>query len=613
MNNKKGFTFIEVLIVTAIIALSASAVIITVNPAQKFEEARDVQRQIHLQSILSAIEMRKTVERGWSSPCEDFPQELDENEQPVFKTIGTKADPGFYDIYKCLVPTYLNTELFDPLEGSKEDTKYQIWQNPYSKVITLAYAKGEKKITLGPDEYKILSIPSVTTAEVANITYTTADSGGDVTAEGDSAVFERGVVWAPSNGPTIYDSRTVDGSGLGVFTSSVTRLNTDVTYYLRAYARSDIGVAYGEENKFRTCSFESTAVETLEATGVTYDKATLLGDIVCVSADTPQRYFEWGKTGSYENEDKEAGVGGLGVFSFDLTGLEVNQTYYYRACAENNAGNFCGEQKSFFTHMEKPEVVTAEVTNIEYNSAYSGGNIIDNGGGAITKKGVCWSDYITEPTIEDNCTDDGMGSDPFVSFMTNLESATRYFVRAYATNEEGAGYGETYDFLTLGGLCQGIESGGDPGGTPLSCSIRQGGCLSGETSILRISDTDNAHAELPNRHLYNYHVCCQGNELGTACEGEYDTFLKLSSFTNAHVEKKSQQYYNTYSACLSTVYGAGARPSTISCSYVISPEGCSSLGSLYTCLASISDNTNAHIGNCNNSYPIRVCCANICP
>jgi len=615
MNNKKGFTLIEILVVVAITSMLAGSVIVTINPGKRFEQAQDMQRQVHLQSILSAIEMRKTVERGWPGPCEDFPQELSTSSQPIFKTIGNKVDPGFYDLYKCLVPTYLSSELFDPEEGSKEDTKYQIWQNPYSKVITLTYVKDEKKIALGPEEYQVLNVPTVTTANVFNISYTSAESGGEVTADGDSAVFERGVVWNTATSATIYDNRTVNGSGLGVFSSKATKLGTDVTYYLRAYARNDVGVGYGEGKKFRTCSLESTAVETLDATNVTNNRATIQGEITCVGTSIPRRYFDWGQTQNYEKPDINIEIGGLGVFSTDITsGLLVDTTYYYRACAENNIDTYCGEQKTFFTAMQKPEVTTADIINIDYSFADSGGSIISDGGGSVTKKGVCWSDFIKDPTTGEYCTDNGTGNDSFVSNMTNLNPGTKYYVRAYATNVVDTGYGQRKEFITLGGLCQGIESGGAPRvpGTALSCSTKLGNCSDGETTILKISDTDNAHAEVASRQLYGYSVCCSGNMLGSACDGNFDTFVKLSGNTNAHVEKKNQLNYPT-SACLSTTYGADkAFPSTIKCDYVAAPAECSSLGPLYACLVSISGYTNAHIGDC-DAYPTKVCCANVCP
>ena len=447
MNNKKGFTFIEVLVVVGIITLLTTTVITIVNPAKRFEQARDRQREIHLQSILSAVETKKTIERGWLSPCEEIPQELDEVDYPIFKTIGTKAEPGFYDLYQCLVPVYLSTELVDPLEGSKEDTKYQIWQNPYSKRVTLLYVKDDKRIVAGPDEYWVLNAPIVVSADVGNITHNSADSGGEVTDDGDSVAFERGMVWNTFISPTIYDNRTVDGSGIGIFTSAITKLETDTVYYVRAYARNDIGIGYGQEKEFRTCTPKPT-IETLEAIDVTNASAVIQGEITCVGTDESIRYFEWGPTQDYDYDDINVGTGGLGVFSYDLTGLVVDQTYYFRACAENSAGVLCGEQKSFTTFVSKPSVTTTDITDITDSSAVLGGVAISDGGASIIAKGVCWNMIGSDPTIDDTCINVEPEVGPFTADITGIDPGTTYYVRAYAENEIGIGYGEVKNFTT---------------------------------------------------------------------------------------------------------------------------------------------------------------------
>ena len=607
-----GFTFVEILIVVAIITILAVAVIIIVNPAKMFEEARDRQRQIHLQTILNAVDMRMTVERGWFSPCEDLPQDLDENGLPIFKTIGTKVDPGFYDLYKCLVPTYLSTELFDPAEGSKEDTKYQIWQNPYNKNISVIYIKDEKSIVVGPEEYWVFSVPTLSTAEVTNINYDSARSGGTIIDSGDSEVFERGLAWATSSVsqyPTVSDNKIIDQFQTEVFSLNITGLKPNTDYSVRAYGINEIDVGYGNKREFRTCTLQPM-VNTLEAINIFFNRATIRGEVTCVGTANPDRYFEWGTTTGQYAYTTGVGTGGTGVFSANLTNLAAEQTYYFRACGTNNSGSHCGTEKSFITNYTLPIVTTASTTNITYNSADSGGNVIDDGGSAVTARGVCWNTFGA-PTIDDECTVNGTGLGSFASHLADLVPGATYYVRAYATNVVGTGYGGTEVFETIR-LCFNVESGGDPGGIPLTCSVRQGGCLEEEVAVLKISGSTNAHAEMPDQTFYNNYICCLGNELGTACQGEYDSYLKLSKVTNSHVEKKDQQNY-PLSGCLSTNYGIGTPyPSTIACSYVTAPSDCSYLGELYFCLASIAKDTNSHIGDC-NAYPTKICCANVCP
>ena len=89
------------------------------------------------------------------------------------------------------------------------------------------------------------AIPTVATTPVTNITYHSAVSGGTVTNDGGAAVTARGVCWSTTPNPTLLDSYTTDGSGLGTFTSLATPLLPSTQYYLRAYATNLAGTGYG--------------------------------------------------------------------------------------------------------------------------------------------------------------------------------------------------------------------------------------------------------------------------------------------------------------------------------------------------------------------------------
>jgi hypothetical protein len=96
---------------------------------------------------------------------------------------------------------------------------------------------------------------------------------------------------------------------------------------------------------------------------------------------------------------------------------------------------------------EIPTLTTSTITNINATSAISGGSIISEGTGTINVKGVCWSTSTT-PTISDNKTTDGAGAGAFTSNISGLDGKTTYYVRAYATNSAGTGYGNQVTFTT---------------------------------------------------------------------------------------------------------------------------------------------------------------------
>ncbi len=88
-------------------------------------------------------------------------------------------------------------------------------------------------------------LPVLTTTEVSAITQTTSTSGGNITSDAGSSVTVRGVCWSTKVSPTVADSKTTDGGGIGSFTSSITGLAAGTTYYVRAYATNSSGTGYG--------------------------------------------------------------------------------------------------------------------------------------------------------------------------------------------------------------------------------------------------------------------------------------------------------------------------------------------------------------------------------
>lgn len=95
-----------------------------------------------------------------------------------------------------------------------------------------------------------------------------------------------------------------------------------------------------------------------------------------------------------------------------------------------------------------PTLITTNAPSITQSTVSTGGCITADGGAAITARGVCWSTNPI-PTIADNKTDDGSGTGSFSSSVTGLSAATKYYIRAYAINNAGTGYGEVVSFTTL--------------------------------------------------------------------------------------------------------------------------------------------------------------------
>jgi len=86
----------------------------------------------------------------------------------------------------------------------------------------------------------------------SHVTKSTAISGGNITDAGSSPIIVRGVCWNKSGNPTVSDNKTNDGSGAGIFTSNITGLDSNTSYYVRAYAINSTDTAFGNQLTFST-------------------------------------------------------------------------------------------------------------------------------------------------------------------------------------------------------------------------------------------------------------------------------------------------------------------------------------------------------------------------
>jgi uncharacterized protein (TIGR02145 family) len=123
-----------------------------------------------------------------------------------------------------------------------------------------AYATNSSGTSYGATiSFKTLAPPTVTTATISGLTQTSAIFGGNVTDSGGVKITARGVCWSISPNPTIaLSTRTSDAIGSGTFSSSLTGLTINTTYYLRAYATNSIGTSYGNEISFYTLKDNQT-------------------------------------------------------------------------------------------------------------------------------------------------------------------------------------------------------------------------------------------------------------------------------------------------------------------------------------------------------------------
>ena len=283
-----------------------------------------------------------------------------------------------------------------------------------------AYATNSAGTAYGEQRtFTTLSTPMVTTNIVSNITVTSATCGGNVTSEGGASVIARGVCWSTSQNPTVSGNHTTDGSGTGSFTSSITGLAANTTYYVRAYATNSAGTTYGEQRNFTTLLTTPT-VTTNTVSNITATTAICGGNVTSSGgASVTARGVCWSTSqnptvsGSHTTDGS-----GTGNFTSSITGLAANTTYYVRAYATNSAGTTYGVQRTLTTTAPDWQTCpgTPTLTDIEGN-VY---NTVQIGTQCWMKENLRTTHYANGASIPNG----GSTNDSFVPYYYNYSSSS---------------------------------------------------------------------------------------------------------------------------------------------------------------------------------------------
>jgi hypothetical protein len=195
------------------------------------------------------------------------------------------------------------------------------------------------------------------------------------------------------------------------------------------------------------------SIELSEITNITGTTATTGGEITS-EGESPviERGVCWNTSKNPVIGDSRTSDGeGSGAFTSEISGLEPGKVYYVRAYATNENGTGYSTESTFNSLVIVPILTTSDVTSITNTSANCGGIVSSDGGSPVTARGVCWG-INPNPTIADTKTSDGSGLGTFTSSISGLVQNSAYFVRAYATNSVGTGYGPSVLLSTVPGI-----------------------------------------------------------------------------------------------------------------------------------------------------------------
>ncbi|MBU2483415.1 MAG: hypothetical protein KJ760_20205, partial [Proteobacteria bacterium] len=249
------------------------------------------------------------------------------------------GDPLTYDVYFGTSDPPTATIATDQTatsisrSGLTSNTKY------YWKIV----AKDNKGASTTGNVWNFTTItaataPTVTTTSITGITSTTATGGGNVTSQGSASVTARGVCWSTSQNPTTADSKTVDGSGTGSFTSSITGLTASTTYYVRAYAINSAGTSYGSQLSFvTTTGGTAPATPTLSfPTNGAINQSINPTLSWNASSGATSYILQVSNSTSFASPFYNQDVGN--VTSKQISGLSVTTQYWWRVIAKNSVG-----------------------------------------------------------------------------------------------------------------------------------------------------------------------------------------------------------------------------------------------------------------------------------
>ncbi len=256
--------------------------------------------------------------------------------------------------------------------GTGDGTYYETLSGltPGRKYYVKAYAINTAGISYGEETFFTtqISMPEVTTSGVTELTSTTAKVGGNVISDGGFEITERGIYWGIEPNPRLKGSKVAAGSGSGEFSTTLTGLNRDNTYYVVAYATNIKGTSYGSEISFSTEPGLATVV-TSAVLNITPYAATTGGNISANGgAEVTDRGIYWGRSVNPVSTGMKLAIGtGTGNFAVTIDTLSPAVTYYVRAYAENSVGIAYGEEKSFKTPGRPPKLDRVYYSDLKPN------------------------------------------------------------------------------------------------------------------------------------------------------------------------------------------------------------------------------------------------------
>lgn len=298
------------------------------------------------------------------------------------------------------------------------------------------------------------SLPKLTTTTVTDITLVSASSGGIITNDGGSEIYTKGIVWNTAPSPTTsLTTKSIDGSGIGSFSSSVTKLVPSSNYFVRAYAINSVGTGYGNEIIFTTNTATPVVLPSLLTTAVTSitTNSAVSGGNIISDGGSPitARGIVWNANPdlvptTIELTTKTTDGGGLGLFTSTLVDLYASTTYSVRAYATNSLGTYYGPEIQFKTNAKPTEVTDIDGNVYPLSTVFctSTPSIMNCATGIVSSKKNLNVSRYTDGTPIPQVTDP--------TEWINLRTGAWCYYENSSTN--GITYGKLYNWYAVMGI-----------------------------------------------------------------------------------------------------------------------------------------------------------------
>ncbi len=311
-------------------------------------------------------------------------------------------------------------------------------------LFLIAFTVGCKKDDPAENNTKVSLAITLTTTIASSIISTSATTGGNITSDGGSSILKRGVCWSMNTLPSYFDSHTSDSTGTGIFSSNLTGLNPNSTYYVRAYAINANDTAYGNQVSFTTTT-AAILLSTNLVTNITATTAICGGNITSNGGSAITcRGLCWSTASNPTIADSHVFCGaGISNFQGNITGLTSATTYYVRAFAMNAVDTAYGPSVNFTTNAASAGGCGGQtiVTDVDGNIY----NVITIGNQCWTKENLKTGHYKNGTAIPTGLTN------------TDWASTTSGAYAIYNNDlVNDSIYGKLYNYYTVidpAGLC----------------------------------------------------------------------------------------------------------------------------------------------------------------